>query len=59
MKLLFLCGLVDDALDEEQKAIQQTAHQFAQTEMAPMMYEWDRTVRISSREEIAIQSMVI
>ncbi|CAF4445313.1 unnamed protein product [Rotaria socialis] len=34
---------VEDALDEEQKAIQQTANQFAQTEMAPFMYEWDRT----------------
>jgi len=34
---------VEDALDEEQKAIQQTAYQFGQTEMAPFMYEWDRT----------------
>ena len=41
--------LVDDALDEEQKAIQQTATQFAQTEMAPFMYEWDRTVSESVR----------
>lgn len=42
---LFARCLVEDALDEEQKAIQQTATQFAQTEMAPFMYEWDRTVR--------------
>ncbi|CAF1001558.1 unnamed protein product [Adineta ricciae] len=33
----------EDGLDEEQKAIQQTAYQFAQSEMAPFMYEWDRT----------------
>ncbi len=37
--------IVEDGLDEEQKAIQQTAYQFAQSEMAPFMYEWDRTVR--------------